>query len=111
MADHHMLVFTNPLAGREAEFNKWYDEIHIPEVLAVKGFTAAQRYVGTTDSPAEVPPGPRPYMAVYEIEGDVNDAFQNMMAAVSSFNMGDSLDNESSVIHFYSPIGERQQSK
>ena len=56
MADHHMLVFTNPLPGREAEFNKWYDEVHLPEVLQVKGFVAARRYVVSGDSPPEAPP-------------------------------------------------------
>ena len=111
MADHHMLVFTNPLPGRDDDYNKWYDEIHLPEVLAVKGFVAARRYVTSADSPEQVAPGPRPYLAVYEIEGDLGDAFQNLMGATSTFNMGDSLDVENSIIHFYSPIGERVESK
>ena len=31
----------------EAEFNKWYNDIHIPEVLACPGWLWGSRYVST----------------------------------------------------------------
>ena len=38
-----MLVYTNAVEGRDEEFNRWYDEIHLPEVLALPEFTRASR--------------------------------------------------------------------
>ncbi len=43
--------------AREAEFNAWYDDIDIPDVLAVPGFMRARRAVhkgfsGNVDNPA-----------------------------------------------------------
>lgn len=40
-----LAVYTNPAdAAREDEFNAWYDEVHIPQVLALDGFVGATRH-------------------------------------------------------------------
>jgi hypothetical protein len=50
---------------REDEFQDWYDNIHIPDVLETKGFIKAERYelfdAGNNCGR---------YMALYEIETD-----------------------------------------
>ena len=46
--------------GGEAEFNRWYNEKHVPERLAMKGFVSARRYLSADN--------PRRYLAVYELE-------------------------------------------
>jgi len=52
---------------RHAEFNDWYDTVHIPDILNDSpGFKSATRYV-TRDT--EKTGGTR-YLAVYEIETD-----------------------------------------
>ena len=59
-----MVVQSRPVsADREDEYNAWYASVHIPEILAVPGFTGARRYkvIG--------PDGPV-YVAVYDIEAD-----------------------------------------
>jgi len=38
------VVFSNPVADREDEFNEWYDNVHIPELLTVPGMLSATRY-------------------------------------------------------------------
>jgi hypothetical protein len=39
-----MVVGSNPVnPEQEAEFNRWYVEDHLGDVLAVAGFTAARR--------------------------------------------------------------------
>jgi hypothetical protein len=48
-------------AGVEKEFNRWYDEVHVPEVLACPGWEQGARYVAVEGSPR--------YMAVYEMSG------------------------------------------
>lgn len=58
-----MVVRSGPAEGREDEFNRWYDEVHLPEILAVPGFVSGRRYRATAESEY-------PYLAVYEIETD-----------------------------------------
>lgn len=67
MKKHCFVVFTKPVAGQDAEYNRWYDQQHIPDVLAVPGFLSARRFVSNVD-------GARQYLALYEMESDEPDA-------------------------------------
>jgi len=40
------IMYTKPHAGRDADFNKWYDTIHIPDLLSLKSVNGAQRFKG-----------------------------------------------------------------
>jgi hypothetical protein len=76
-----LYVTTNAAEGREDDFNTWYDEVHVPEILEhVDGIHAATRYKRADASPgAADQPG---YCAVYEIEADDPAvAVGNLMAA------------------------------
>ena len=42
---YYYFVFSNPVAGQEARYNKWYSEQHQVDVVAVPGFVSAQRFV------------------------------------------------------------------
>jgi hypothetical protein len=42
---YYFIVFSNPTSGHEDAYNKWYDEQHAPDVVAVPGFVTAQRFV------------------------------------------------------------------
>jgi len=72
MARHHLLAFTNPVPGREDEFNRWYDERHVPDLLAVPGFVSARRFA-LTDATGQGKPD-WTYLAMYELETDDPDA-------------------------------------
>ena len=48
--------------GAEEEFNRWYNEVHLPQVLACPGFLGATRYECTAGQPR--------YIAIYELEGE-----------------------------------------
>lgn len=70
MARYLYVVLTNcknPV--REEEFNRWYSEIHLPDVLRVPGFISASRYVNSRWKEGE----PR-FLALYEIQTDNLDA-------------------------------------
>lgn len=74
---------------REAEFNHWYDTVHVHDVCAVEGFIAARRYV-----PAD---GRGPYVAMYEIEADnLEAAVAAMLAAFDAgqFRASDSIQTD-----------------
>jgi len=52
--------------GREAEFNEWYDKVHVPDVLEVPGIIGVTRY-----RLAEGVPGgddPSRFLALYELD-------------------------------------------
>jgi hypothetical protein len=111
------LVFTNPTEGRDDEFNKWYDEIHLPDVCAVPGIVAAQRYDlidFTPDVPddmeAEAPPPPEHrYLAVYELDGAPDTVFAEFFARLGDgrMNLSESLDMSTVKMGFWSPHGSR----
>lgn len=51
--------------AKEKEFNEWYDNIHIPDLLKAGGFMRATRYENN-----QIVPGEGKYLAVYEVESD-----------------------------------------
>jgi mannose-6-phosphate isomerase-like protein (cupin superfamily) len=67
MAKHIFVALTNPVPGKEAEFNKFYDEVHVPDVLGAPGWVAAQRYRLTSEQRPDQSP-PYRYAAIYEVE-------------------------------------------
>ncbi|MGW4337508.1 hypothetical protein ACWEK5_32565 [Rhodococcus koreensis] len=56
------LVRSRPLSGSESDYHRWYDEVHLPEVLAQPGMLAAYRYSAPTVGDA------RDYIAAYVVE-------------------------------------------
>lgn len=57
-------------AEREDEFNTWYDEEHIPDVLRIPGMVTARRYRARDAAHITVGADTREYLTVYEIEAD-----------------------------------------
>ena len=71
MAKFRLVVFTNPVPGREDEYDTWYNEVHLGDVLAVPGVVAAQRFKLRAPVMGELPTG---NLALYEIDADDPDA-------------------------------------
>lgn len=113
MAKAILTVFTTCAPEREAEFNKWYDEIHVPDILAIEGFTAARRY--KVAGPALQIQGqsgtvPAQYLAVYEMDtDDTRSVMKRLGAAVGELaqrgRMFDGMQLAGSAT--YLPLGER----
>ena len=62
MARGILYVESYPVSPERAdEYNKWYDEVHLREIVALDGFVSARRFA---------PSGDGPYIAIYEIEAD-----------------------------------------
>lgn len=62
------IVFSRPVAGREEEYNDWYQNTHLREVCETPGFVSAQRYKLSHDLAEGGDPAP--YAALYDIEAD-----------------------------------------
>lgn len=63
------LSFVNGLPGHEQEYDRWYLEHHIHEVLAAPDFVAAQRFTLERALVQDLLP-PFRFMAVYELRSD-----------------------------------------
>lgn len=85
-----LYVESSPVStDREDEYNDWYTNTHVPEILALPGFTGATRYK------AAAAEGQEPaYVAIYEIDADdpqgvVNELMSTMRAG--KLTMSDSI--------------------
>ena len=107
-----MFVYTNSLEGKDDEFNRWYDEIHVPEILKFTKSTAAQRFRLSDAQPEDLPGDPEPfrYLAIYEFEIDSIAAFESLTASTEKMDLGNSLDETNAKLVFYDELGERVSS-
>ena len=73
-----MIVESRPASPEEAEaYHRWYEDVHIPELLGVDGFVSARRLtVDEGDS----------FVAVYEVD-DVEQARSALASAQGSGTM------------------------
>jgi hypothetical protein len=79
VAKHLLIVETNPSENADDEFNRWYDEVHIPELLEIDGFVDAKRFILADAQMGRSRPDQR-YLALYEIEAET------AQAALDAFN-------------------------
>lgn len=81
MRKYTWIVFTNSVPDQEDEFNRWYDDVHISDLLRIPGVVGASRgrvsdtQMGMKDGnlmlvgPGEIGAEYK-YVAFYEIETD-----------------------------------------
>ena len=106
------LVFSNAIEGRQDEFNDWYDNVHVPDLLAIPGVLSAHRYelldTAINQNPAMPAPTHR-YLCIYEMEGDVDAIMAKVQESVLSGGivMTDAMDVMESRLSFWSPLGAK----
>jgi hypothetical protein len=77
------IAFTNAAEGRAEEFNAWYDDQHLREVLAIPGFRSVQRFkAAAAQRPRDQPPFE--YLAIYEVEGEASELVGAMLEWIRS---------------------------
>ena len=55
-----LLVMTDIDAANETDFNRWYEEEHLDERMAIPGFINARRFTAIEGGPK--------YLALYDLE-------------------------------------------
>ncbi|WP_179872157.1 DUF4286 family protein [Microcella indica] len=104
MARYLQLVETVPFAGAEAEFNCWYDEVHIPQVLTMPGFLTGQRFRLVGEDPSSVPH----YLAAYEIAtDDIAETFRTIRDTGPLRTKSPAIDVARSIVRMYEALGPR----
>jgi len=100
-----MLVFTNAADDRHDEFNTWYDQVHLTEVLSLPEFVGATRHV-LADAQMSPEGQAHRYLAIYEYAGEAEDAIAALRGA--TFQMSDAMASDAMVVLFdaHSPVGD-----
>lgn len=105
MKRYSWIVLTNAEAGREEDFDRWYNEVHVPDLLRVPGVVGVTR--GKLAA-SQTDPGPLGiavvsteksslkyrYLALYTIETDDLESVLQMVAdraGTSDMVMSDAL--------------------
>ena len=115
MSKHLLLVLANAAEGRDDEFNAWYTDQHLADVLKVPGITSAQRFAYAAPANATIE-GPHPdpvhrYIAIYEVESDDPQAVHaEMISRIGTDQMilSDAMDFEKSSGAYYAPISDKR---
>lgn len=95
MGKYVLVVPSSAKEGRDDDYNEWYNNQHIHDLLAIPGIKSGRRF-----SPAAVSPMPPPanYLAIYEIEtDDIGGVMAEMgrRSQAGEMPMTDALDLES----------------
>ena len=90
-----LVVQTNPVPGLEDEFNDWYTNRHLADVLKVPGFKSAQRFTLAQNDGASK----WKYLAIYEFESDaperILEDYLVKAAGTSEMVMSEGMDMQS----------------
>lgn len=107
MAKYKLLALTTPVAGKEDAYNEWYQNTHLPQVVALPGVLGAQRYKQVAKL---IGADSNPYLAVYDIEADDPMAFLGALgqaAAAGELTQSDASDAASTYTALFTEFGER----
>ena len=73
-------------SAREDEYNEWYSNTHVLDMLEIPGMISATRWASATDKPDQR----RKYLALYELETDDIEEFDAKVreATMSTISRG-----------------------
>ena len=102
MTSYTLQVTSRALAGREEDYDRWYADVHMGEVLALPGFVSGTRYrqLGMDGQPTGV------FVVQYAVETDDPAALlQSLFAASATMRLTDAIDPASPSFTFLSRLG------
>lgn len=111
MARYILMALCNATEGHDREFNDWYTNRHLPDVLKVPGFQAADRYEIVTQASVPASPLPR-YLSLYEVEADDIAATHAALASVANspaMPVSPTLDRSSALRAYFRHIAARRR--
>lgn len=102
---YKMIVLSRPAAGREDEYNDWYQNFHLAQVVNIRDIKSAQRYRLARKL---VEGEAHPYAAIYEIEtNDIDAVLDELRAAAGteSLKISDALATDFTNATVYEEFG------
>jgi len=64
---YYLVVHGSATAGKDAEYNTWYLQHHLPDMLALPGVISGQRFVLAEDQDRVFDPKTQKYMIIFKI--------------------------------------------
>jgi hypothetical protein len=91
MGKYKLVVLSNATKGREEEYNDWYSNQHLDDVVAIPGFASALRLKHLTPVAGDYE---HKYIAIYDIDADDPQAAVQALTDTASAGMfiSESLD-------------------
>jgi hypothetical protein len=108
MTTYQFVVMTSPVEGRESEYNLWYNEQHLGDVLKVPGVVSAQRFELCEGGTAN-----QRYLALYEIETPSVETVMaeiNRRAGTEEMPVSDAMDMTRTTTQLFKAITEHKTS-
>jgi len=104
---HLVLVLSNPIKGQEEEFNRWYEGLHLDEVLATTNWKSAQRFVLKDQLWNK---SAHNYLAMYEVEADdPKDVLRQLNATRTERQQSTSIDIDKTAVWVFSETGPKHE--
>jgi hypothetical protein len=107
MPKFKMVALSNPVEGREDDFNDWYQNVHLPEIVSYKGVTSAQRFKSAV--PMQAQGINYNYLAIYDLDTDDLGGILQKMGADSQAGvntMSDAADNANTYLVIFNEFGQ-----
>ncbi len=111
MIEAQLVVLTNAVEGRDADFNDWYSNVHARDTMRMRGGLAQQRFRYADDQVQDFPDGfPAQYLALYDVYDTVWFSQEHIDRARTRFMIiEDSLDMSRLDDFFYFPLHYRDK--
>jgi Ohr subfamily peroxiredoxin len=107
MAKFKLVALTTPVAGKEQEFHAWYQNHHLPEIVAFPGMKGAQRYQLTAKLMGS---DSNPWLAIYDLETEEPMGFLGAVgkaSAAGKMTQSDANDMSKVYTALFEEYGER----
>ena len=99
-----ILVLTEPTEGNEDEFNRYYEDVHLDEVIKTTGWTLAQRFKLVDEAGRTCP---LPYLAYYETtSNDSATAIEVLNESRGKREQSDSLNRRTAGVWVFEATGK-----
>jgi len=107
MPKHVVVVLSEPVEGREAESDDWYENTHIREVLETTGWSTGQRFELTAEKGQKCPLGK---LAFYEVEAESGeDVVAKLDATRDKRQQSDSFNWKSAGLWVFTETGPKHE--
>jgi hypothetical protein len=105
---HYLIVWSDPVAGRDDEFNRWYTDVHIRDVMQhVHGAIAAQRFRHASAPPqAGGSVSRHGYLAIYEMSDPARFTAGHAIVFTDAMPISDAFDMQTTLDAYYDPVIE-----
>jgi hypothetical protein len=102
----------NAVPGRDQEFEEWYTQVHLRDVMRMPGARAAQRFRRTARQPLSAAASPYTYLTVYDVDDpSAVTAAHTAAAGTDRLVMSSAADLRNVSVHYFFPTSTRSSGR